>query len=218
MRMLICRHGHTPRNIDSNGNELVRGWDEVSLSYQGRMEALELAKQIERRYNVSMVYTSDLARAMETAEFIADHTKGQVVPSIGLRTWHLGELEGKPVKEVLRELQHFDTHPDECPRGGETKNFFLARLSSNLDEIMSDSRKRKSDTIMVTHGRCFAAIPGILSGSGRTVPYTGVPKTGALALLKPDGKQWKMTVFSRELRTLAMREGFPGSHILCCEF
>jgi broad specificity phosphatase PhoE len=218
MRLLVCRHGHTPKNVDESGQELVRGWDEVGLSSAGRLEAAELAKKIAQRYKVLMIYTSDLNRARETAEFIADRSRAEISPSAGLRTWNLGELTGKRVQAVLTELRHFDIHPNDCPRGGETKNFFLGRLGREFDELLPEVRHSKGDVVLVTHGRCFAAIPGLLSGTGQVTPYSGVPKTGALAQLKPDGKQWKMVVFHRDLRTLAMSEGFPSSRILCYEF
>lgn len=198
-RLLIARHGET----ELNGKvtmEYVRGWDSVPLNARGRREAMELAEMVQAEYRLSTVFTSDLPRAMETAEFVADRCGVGMAPDVNLRTWNLGYLTGKPVQDVLTDLQFYDANPDACPRDGETKNHFLNRYATELTEALNEIRRSKFDAVLLTHGRNISATPAILQGRTGYVPYQKLPATGALMEVKPDGKRWKLYVFPKHLR------------------
>jgi len=197
--ILVARHGASEWNLSETG-ERVRGWDPVRLSSVGRWEAFDLANRIARKYRIGTVYTSDLPRAQETAEAIADRVKASISPSIDLRTWNLGYLTGCVVANVLADLQFYDANQDECPKDGESKKHFIERYERDLWELMSDTRKSKYDSVLVTHSRNCVATPNLVAGRPQA-PYRAIP-TGALMELRPDGKRWKIILFRKALRAI----------------
>jgi broad specificity phosphatase PhoE len=97
------RHGTT----DANQDGLFLGQTDVPLNHNGRTEAHALAKRFSG-IEIDILLTSDLQRAHETAQAIAEaHNSGlEIVVDKRLREIHLGDFDGLPTQQV-----HSD-HPD----------------------------------------------------------------------------------------------------------
>ena len=87
--LLLVRHGET----DWNAEGRLQGHTDRPLSDYGRRQARELADDLAGD-GLDAVYSSDLARARETAEIVADRLGLPVVCDPDLREKNWGSWEG----------------------------------------------------------------------------------------------------------------------------
>ena len=89
--ILLVRHG------ESEGNVLgvFTGHSGYSLSELGRRQAAKTAEYIHANYQVDAVYSSDLPRAFQTAEYTAKAFGLPVVTNAGLREVNAGDWENR---------------------------------------------------------------------------------------------------------------------------
>lgn len=101
-------------------------------------------------------YASDLKRAFETAELIADAIGGpRPVPTTPLREIYLGEWEGLRTDEIAERFpeawSRWVVEPDwDVVPGGEGAVPFDARVNAAVDEIIGNHAH--GDVLVVTHG------------------------------------------------------------------
>jgi broad specificity phosphatase PhoE len=95
IRLLLGRHGETDWNRDGRW----QGHADGPLNARGRHQALQLAARIARLQPVAL-YSSDLARARQTAELVSEATGLPVVASPGIREVDVGEWTGYTRSEV----------------------------------------------------------------------------------------------------------------------
>ena len=147
--ILLARHGET----DWNREGRIQGVADVPLSAAGREQADELAAALGAR-PIGAVYSSDLRRAVETAEPLAERLGVQVRRTPALRERDFGANEGRIAAEVAAELgKEVGTawlHPDERHPGGESMREVYERVAAFLDHLLRDP---PSDQIaLVTSG------------------------------------------------------------------
>jgi broad specificity phosphatase PhoE len=87
--LLLVRHGETDWNADGR----LQGQTDRPLSDFGRRQARELAEALQGE-QLQAIYSSDLARARETAEIVADRLELPVVLDPDLREKDWGTWEG----------------------------------------------------------------------------------------------------------------------------
>src|SRR5213078_2372373 len=87
--LLLVRHGET----DWNAAGRLQGHTDRPLSDYGREQARRLADELSSE-GVDAIYTSDLARARETAEIVAERLHLPVVLDPDLREKNWGTWEG----------------------------------------------------------------------------------------------------------------------------
>ena len=117
-----------------NERGTATGWLDGELSARGREQAAELGRR-RRDDRVSMVYVSDLGRAVETAEIAFAGTDIPVRQDPRLRECDYGELNGAPVGEVaaVRRL-----HVEEAFPGGESYRQVVERTRSFLNHLLPE--------------------------------------------------------------------------------
>ena len=113
-----------------NERGIATGWLEGTLSDRGRRLARELGER--RRDEVDVVFTSDLGRAVETAELAFGGTGLLVHRDARLRECDYGKLNGAPVERVHAERRR---RIDEPYPGGESWRAALDRVDGFLDEL-----------------------------------------------------------------------------------
>ena len=91
--LLLARHGET----DWNREGRWQGGSDTSLNERGREQARELAQQLD---SVDAIYSSDLARAAETAAIIAGTLGVEVRVDPRLRERSFGDWEGLNAEEI----------------------------------------------------------------------------------------------------------------------
>ncbi|HEX6362687.1 MAG TPA: histidine phosphatase family protein [Albitalea sp.] len=94
-RIIAIRHGETAWNVDTR----IQGQLDVPLNETGRWQARRLGQAIADE-PLAAIYASDLARARETAQAVADACRRPVTLAPGLRERAFGGFEGYTWKEI----------------------------------------------------------------------------------------------------------------------
>jgi 2,3-bisphosphoglycerate-dependent phosphoglycerate mutase len=118
-----------------NEERIATGWLGGTLSERGREFAAELGER-RRADGIDAVFSSDLARAAETAEIAFGGTGMRVVLDWRLREIDYGKLNGAPVEVIERERAGRVDIP--FP-GGESYRDAVARVTSFLDDALGDA-------------------------------------------------------------------------------
>jgi broad specificity phosphatase PhoE len=110
MNLILVRHGET----DWNRTGRCQGISDVVLNDNGKKQALELGVCLKGE-KISAVYSSDLARAMSTAEEIAKHHGLTVETDSDLREMDQGEFEGLLFTEIRERFADIMTQWRDSP-------------------------------------------------------------------------------------------------------
>ena len=162
-RVLLIRHGET----DWNAAGRWQGHAPVPLNAAGLRQSAALGRYLaaQRAWRIAAIYSSDLPRAMQTAQAIADALTLAVRPDPRLREKDLGHWQGLTREEVRawdgERYAHYREHwPDVPVPGGETIHAMVARARAALDEIAAQHGGQT--VIVVSHGGTISALLGKL--------------------------------------------------------
>ena len=164
-QIIIVRHGETLWNI----NGIRQGHLDSSLTESGRAQARALGERLKRE-RFDALYSSDLGRAVQTAQMIAELSGHEIVTDLRLRERHLGIFQGLSAEEMKQKYPeeyqlNRSLSPDYVIPGGESIVQQVARNIACLNEI---AEKHLGEAIVVvTHG-------GVLSGLFRhtfSIPF-----------------------------------------------
>jgi broad specificity phosphatase PhoE len=146
MRAVLVRHGETAQNAKG----IFQGYSPVPLSARGRQQAALVAERL-ISIRPQRLYSSDLQRAMETADMISQRLALPVLPRAGLREWNIGTWIGKSTVAYLEHLQVLGAHPvTHVPAGGESQLQTQARMVAQMQELAG---QHAGETIVcVSHG------------------------------------------------------------------
>lgn len=133
--LLLVRHGETDWNADGR----LQGQTDRALSDFGRRQAQQLAAELEGE-DLDAIYSSDLARARETAEIVGERLALTVVLDPGLREKDWGTWEGLTAAE--RDRVEFV---------GESTRAHQERTLDALRRV-SERHPGQSHVLVVTHG------------------------------------------------------------------
>ena len=153
-RLWLVRHGLTDWNVQQR----FCGRSDIPLSARGQEQSLWIAKQLLKE-SVSVIYTSDLIRASETAEIIASQRASavQIKASPEWREMDFGEWEGltyAQIEEQFKDQLGFFTDPEHhSPPNGESLTHLQQRvMDAFLVIVRSDEILPPGDVVIVSHG------------------------------------------------------------------
>ncbi len=145
--IFIVTHTQATHHID----RLVGGWYDSELTEKGRTDATACGKRLqELELDGIPIISSDLARARQTAQTIAECLGSPIKTDARLREMSFGDAEGRPVPEVGGAIPSHDGDNRLDFRnafGGETKRELASRLYEVMEEIIATER-----AIICTHG------------------------------------------------------------------
>lgn len=129
----------------------VRGWKDVLLSDEGKREAYETGKHL-RTGSPKGIVSSDLKRALETANIISEISKIPLLGAMkGLRPWDIGHYTGQLSEKVVPIIVRYAVNKPDMPiPGGESFDEFYRRFFSALMQVV---RRYGNDIALVTHHR-----------------------------------------------------------------
>jgi broad specificity phosphatase PhoE len=137
---------------------IATGWLPGRLSETGKRQAEELGAR--RRDNgLTAVFTSDLARAVETAEIAFAGSALPIHSDARLRECDYGELNGMPVAELdAVRLRHVD----EPFPGGESYRGAVARVGGFLDNLTATRDGER--VLLIGHAATRWALDHLVNG------------------------------------------------------
>jgi broad specificity phosphatase PhoE len=184
--LLLVRHGET----DWNREGRWQGQSDTPLNEVGRKQAARLAAELD---GVDVVYSSDLARARETADILAARLGLPVRVDRRLRERSFGRWEGKTGPEIEAE---FATEHARWVAGvgagaadAEPPAEFAGRVRAFVQEVLE--RHPDETVLVVAHGGSIRVIHALAQGldhfrDRRSIP--GVPNCTVARYAAKDGK------------------------------
>lgn len=155
-RVIFVRHGQTTWNDLG----VYQGHTDIPLNEIGFKQGAKVAQRLKKE-KVAAIYSSDLLRARQTAELIAEEHNLTVITMPEFREIHFGVWEGKSYKDINKlypeMLKIWLTDPKnlKIPEG-ETFPEMLARAWQGLTKILLN---HKNETvIIVAHGGTIGAL------------------------------------------------------------
>jgi 2,3-bisphosphoglycerate-dependent phosphoglycerate mutase len=155
-RVVVVRHGQTAWNVDTR----IQGQLDIALDATGRWQAEQAARALADE-PIAAIYSSDLARAHDTARAIARASGAPCHADRGLRERGFGVFEGLTWAEIERDHPEASRRwrqrdPDFGPEGGEALTPFVARAVGAAAAIAT--RHRGAQIVLVTHGGVLDAL------------------------------------------------------------
>ena len=148
--LTIVRHGETSANVDG----VWHGSIDTELTPRGIAQARRAAGAVGALApRASALYASPLRRARDTAAAIGTVLGLEAQIDADLAEYHLGELEGRSYRELMREHRLFERmgrEPDWNPGGGESARQVATRGANALRRIAA--RHPGERVVVVSHG------------------------------------------------------------------
>ena len=148
MTLFLLRHGETPLNVAR-----VLQPADTPLSANGLAQARSLARRLAGSRLAGLV-SSDLPRALQTAQAIAAATGLTVQTSPLLQERNFGDLRG----QAYDALGFDPLAMDEAPPGGESTAAFHARVDRAFAWLLHRRRAASGPLAVVTHGLVVRAM------------------------------------------------------------
>ena len=174
-RLVVLRHGRTAYNAEQR----IQGQHDVDLDDVGHEQAAEAAPYV-AAYRPTRLVTSDLARAQQTAAYVAKETGLEPELDARLREGRLGERQTLTHEEYAalapEEFAAFVAGDWDVVPGGEPLAEVRARMSEVLGELL-EATPAGETTVAVSHGgailRGVAAVLGWPAEAERTLRAPG---------------------------------------------
>ncbi len=176
--MICCliRHG--------KDDETVRGgWSQQPLTDEGIWQAEQLACRMDR-FAIQKLYSSDLTRAAQTAQIIADTIGLPVITLAQFREVNNGDLAGMKNTLALERYPGLFWNQlgwEQCYPGGESPKQFYERIVSAWSAFAEKIVSSNENVALVTHGGVIQVILSIISAerytntaANRRIGYTQV--------------------------------------------
>lgn len=145
-------HGTTP----DNEKGIASGQSNPSLSDLGIKQVKDLGKTVKDKY-FDVVITSDLNRAIETAEIV--FPKAKKVQDKRLRECDYGDLNGKPVN-LFKDTRYYIDHKH--PGNGESYQDVEKRVKSLLEDVAKEHPGKK--VAIVSHKYTQLSLEILING------------------------------------------------------
>jgi broad specificity phosphatase PhoE len=181
LTLLLVRHGQS----EWNAAGLMQGQTpHVPLTELGHRQAAQAAAELAALdrdgAGPGVLLSSDLLRAVQTAEHCAAATGLPVHTSAALREQGYGVLEGRPSRELWDVVDWTDPHWS--AEGGES----LAQLHDRVAGLITQLRTAPPAEVvaLVTHGDTIRAAQAVVAGLGPDQMPAVTPHNGTVTRLE----------------------------------
>ncbi len=156
------RHGETLWNVQGR----LQGQSDSPLTNQGELQAHQVAARV-KSFGITHIISSDLGRALKTADIIADVCACKVQQDPRLRELDMGVLEERLIYSLTVQEEGWrkalvDGTKGGCIPGGET----MDKLAARMHEALNACRRLPADScpLLVSHGLALGVLIGTLLG------------------------------------------------------
>ena len=159
--LIFVRHGESEGNKSGRFN----GNANFPLSDKGRAQAQKTAEYLDE-FKIDKIYTSDLLRAKETAQIIAERQNIDITEDKLLREINGGDFEGELYDELhIKFPEEFhkwmnDLGNCQCPNG-ESIRGLLERFNNKVIEIVENNKNKT--VLIATHAMPIRVITTVWS-------------------------------------------------------
>lgn len=170
--IFLIRHG-------ADDDTRLGGWSDTGLSPLGVEQAQKAGEAIAQGcFNVCRICSSDLPRARETAEIIAEKLGLPVTYVKAFRETNNGDLAGLKIEEAKerypglfwRSLEWEQAYPN-----GESPKRFFNRIKNAWKSLKQEEKERQGNTLLVTHGGVIDVILCLENGKTYTNKHVTYP-------------------------------------------
>ena len=208
-RFHLIRHGESTWNAENRW----QGQADPPLSERGVAQAARLARKLEH-VHLDAVVSSDLCRAVDTAEVVAAPHGLAVEKRPALRELDVGRWTNLTSPEIAErypdEWDAFTAGEDVRRGGGESHAMLTERVMAAFDDVAAEAaRGKRQDVAVVSHGGCVRVIAAAALGLGahdhpnrRVAP----PRNASLSVVLLDGRGLRLDTYNDTAHLL----GLPG--------
>jgi broad specificity phosphatase PhoE len=174
--LVLIRHGQTDWNVEGRW----QGQADPPLNERGCEQAQHVA-EYQRKFGFAALYSSDLRRAMETAQIIGAEMGLKVIPEPRLREINLGKWQGMLSTDIQAqypdEFRRWHEQPLTAhPPGGEDISVLAVRVLEAINAIIARHPKRRVG--IVTHELPIAIVLCRSAGLGLEHLRGMIPENG----------------------------------------
>jgi probable phosphoglycerate mutase len=193
-RLCLVRHGETAWNAEGR----VQGQLDVPLNQTGFAQARALARVLSKEA-FSAIYSSDLTRARQTAQPIADLLKQKVVLNESLRERHYGAFQGMTYTEASERIPEgyarFKAKDPAYDFGtGESLSRFNERALACIHDLVE--KHAGENLLLVTHGGVLEMVYRHATGRGLSTPRDFEIPNAALNRIEIDAAGWRVSAWA----------------------
>ena len=182
---------HTQSEHHTNG--MVGSWTDWNLTEPGKRQAERIAVKLKQELDGKeiVLYTSDLKRAMQTAERIASQFRVVPVVKKELRERNLGRCCGKSVQWLRENLECDEkTIDDRLFPDAESRRDEWKRLEPFFNQVMAEEAE---NIVIVSHGDLLSVFNSMFLGleaeSLNTCEMFGFAGGVSQMIVRDDGKR-----------------------------
>ena len=159
-RIITVQHTQSEHHI----NGMVGSWTDWNLTELGKKQADQIAAKLEQELagKEVVLYTSDLKRAKQTADSIADRLRIVPIERTELRERNLGKCCGKSVQWLRENLECQEkTIDDRLFSDAESRRDEWNRLRPFFDRMIAEDSE---NVIIVSHGDLLSVFNAMFLG------------------------------------------------------
>lgn len=190
-RVILIRHGETFANAEFR----LQGASDGPLTVFGEQQIEHLGRHLDS-FQIDHVVSSDLRRAVLTAEAIATHHNIMVEQTPLVREWDCGVWDGQTAEVYLDMLAKLDKPISEFhPEGGETLKDVRKRADEFLAQVLTD---HMGETVVVcSHGDFIRMLVGSMLNLSIDQASQFFFNNASYSLFEHDGRVWKAIFTNR---------------------
>lgn len=186
----LVRHGETNWNKERR----FQGQKDVPLNDYGRTQAKKLSEKLYlNNYAIDAIYSSDLLRAYETANIIANKYNYEISINSGLRERFFGVLEGLRLEDFKKDYPN--------------ANFYNFDIDANLkiepyldfeqriyNAVLNISEEHINGSILiVSHGAAINSFLNVISNGSLGAGKTKISNTSITTIVyEHRAKKWEI--------------------------
>jgi broad specificity phosphatase PhoE len=189
MELLLVRHGVTRWNAE----RVFMGHDPVPLSALGREQIRRLAERLKRGRRIDRIVASDIVRARESAQIVAEILGRPFETHSALREVDVGRAKGMGYAEAAERWPEVFL-PDGAARfpGGESFAEVAERAAAWLRKAVIGPREQR--VLVVTHGGVVRGAGARLLGLSLRAIAPFAVDNGSLTVIRIEGaSSWCVT-------------------------
>lgn len=168
-----------------HNNKMVGSWTDWELTELGRRHADNIGRRLapELAGKNIKIYSSDLARAMQTAEPLARILGNEIIKMPDLREHNLGEAVGKSAEWVRANEQPAKTFDDRKFPSAESWREFWHRVKRAMDAVLADETET---VVLFSHGMTLSVWQQIWNGLD-ICPFEYLGHPGGVSFFRVSG-------------------------------